>query len=46
MPLHRLLTVVSIVAGLSACTNPARREAASLTDAIDRYRHATDSAES
>jgi hypothetical protein len=41
-PPIRLAALVALVACLVACGNPARREATSLTEAVDRYRQATD----
>jgi hypothetical protein len=42
MPRRPLLRFVALVAFLVACGNPARREATSLTVAVDRYRQAAD----
>lgn len=42
MPRPPSLVPLVLVACFAACSNPARREATLLTDAVDRYRHAAD----
>ena len=39
-----LVALVTVVAPLAGCADPARREATSLTDAVDRYRQASNGA--
>ena len=38
----RALLVVVFASSFAACGNPGKREAATLSDAVDRYRHAAD----
>ncbi len=38
----RALLVVAFASSLAACGNPGKREAATLSDAVDRYRRAAD----